>query len=131
MKGNMKEQKKSKAKNLTDAICRSLSRLDKRYMKQGDFPGLEFWVQPGGSKSWYYQFRIKGTKDQLRKKIGTYPTIGVTEAFNRAKQLAKDIYDGNDPRSVEKIEILKEQLGSAIRRYTGNNYSIIPCRITD
>ena len=127
----MKEQKKSKAKNLTDAICRSLSRLDKRYMKQGDFPGLEFWVQPGGSKSWYYQFRIKGTKDQLRKKIGTYPTIGVTEAFNRAKQLAKDIYDGNDPRSVEKIEILKEQLGSAIRRYTGNNYSIIPCRITD
>ena len=113
----MKEQKKSKAKNLTDAICRSLPRLDKRYMKQGDFPGLEFWVQPGGSKSWYYQFRIKGTKDQLRKKIGTYPTIGVTEAFNRAKQLAKDIYDGNDPRSVEKVEILKEQLGPAIRRY--------------
>ena len=56
----MKEQKKSKAKNLTDAICRSLPRLDKRYMKQGDFPGLEFWVQPGGSKSWYYQFRISG-----------------------------------------------------------------------
>ena len=51
----MKEQKKLKAKNLTDAICRSLPRLDKRYMKQGDFPGLEFWVQPGGSKSWYYQ----------------------------------------------------------------------------
>jgi len=51
MKGNMKEQKKSKAKNLTDAICRSLPRLDKRYMKQGDFQGLEFWVQPGGSKS--------------------------------------------------------------------------------
>ena len=46
----MKEQRKSKAKNLTDAICRSLPRLDKRYMKQGDYPGLELWVQPGGSK---------------------------------------------------------------------------------
>ena len=50
MKGIMKEQKKSKAKNLTDAICRSLPRLDKRYIKQGDYPGLELWVQPGGSK---------------------------------------------------------------------------------
>ena len=85
----MKDNYKSKAKNLTDAICRSLPHLDKRYMKPGDFPGLEFWVQPGGSKSWYYQFRIKGTKDQLRKKIGTYPTIGVTESFNRANILAK------------------------------------------
>ena len=103
----MKEQKKSKAKNLTDAICRSLPRLDKRYMKQGDLPGLEFWVQPGGSKSWYYQFRIKGTKDQLRKKIGTYPTIGVTEAFNRAKQLAKDIYDDKFQEVVDYIEHLK------------------------
>jgi len=37
MKGNMKEQKKSKAKNLTDAICRSLPRLDKRYMNQDFF----------------------------------------------------------------------------------------------
>ena len=57
----MKEQKKSKAKNLTDAICRSLPRLDKRYMKHGDFPGLEFWVQPGGTKSWAYQYRIKSS----------------------------------------------------------------------
>ena len=39
----MKEQKKSKTKNLTDTICRSLPRLDKRYIKQDDFPGLEFW----------------------------------------------------------------------------------------
>ena len=113
----MKEQRKSKAKNLTDAICRSLPRLDKRYMKQGDYPGLELWVQPGGSKGWYYQYRIKGVKDPLRKKIGSFPTVGVTEAFNRAKKLSKDIYDGVDPRQTEKIEVLKEQLGQSIKRY--------------
>ena len=31
MKGNMTDKKKSKAKNLTDAIYLSLSRLDKKY----------------------------------------------------------------------------------------------------
>ena len=34
--------KKSKAKNLTDAICRDLPRLDKHYFKPADYPGLEF-----------------------------------------------------------------------------------------
>ena len=113
----MKEQKKSKAKNLTDAICRSLPLLDKRYMRRGDFPGLEFWVQPGGTKSWAYQYRINGKKDQIRKRLGTYPTIGVAEAFNRAKKIAKDVFDGVDPRQAEKVEILSEQLGQVIRRY--------------
>tara|TARA_B100001057_G_C22409727_1_gene779176 strand:+ start:207 stop:620 length:414 start_codon:yes stop_codon:yes gene_type:complete len=34
--------KKSKAKNLTDAICRDLNRLDKDYFKPGDYPNLAF-----------------------------------------------------------------------------------------
>ena len=67
----MRDRKKTKIKNLSDAICKSLPLLDKRYMKPGDFPGLEFWVQPGGSKSWAYQYQINGKKDPIRKKLGT------------------------------------------------------------
>ena len=69
--------KKTRAKKLTDAICRSLRPLDKQYYKPGDYPGLEFWIQPGGTKSWKYQYRLKGFKDPRRKKIGTYPGVGV------------------------------------------------------
>ena len=47
--------KKSKAKKLTDAICRDLPRLDNRYYKPGDYPGLEFWVMPSGIKTWKFQ----------------------------------------------------------------------------
>jgi hypothetical protein len=97
----MKENKKGK--NLTDAICRSLPLLDKRYMKRGDYPGLEFWVQPGGTKSWAYQYSIKGTKYPIRKNLGTYPVVGVVEATNRVKKLSKDIFEGADPRQKEKI----------------------------
>ena len=113
----MTDNNKSKAKNLSDAICKSLPHLDKKYMKRGDYPGLEFWVQPGHTKSWSYQYWIKGTKYPIRKSLGTYPVIGVVEATNRAKQIAKDIFNGTDPRQTEKVETLKLQLGTAIKTY--------------
>ena len=47
---------KSRAKKLTDAICRDLPRLDKRYFKPGDYPGLELWVLPSGKKTWNFQY---------------------------------------------------------------------------
>ena len=108
---------KSKAKKLTDAICRDLPRLDNRYFKPGDYPGLEFWVAPSGTKTWYFQYRTKAKKYQQRKKIGNYPVVGVVEAFNRAKDLSTKIYNGEDPKEAEKTDILNMQLGEALRSY--------------
>ena len=122
--------RKSKAKNLTDAICRDLNRLDKRYYKSGDYPGLEFWVMPSGIKTWKFQYKIKGKKFQERKKIGNYPVVGVVEALKRAKELSTKIYNGDDPKEAEKTDILNMQLGQALRSYyleeltTVNQYSI-------
>ena len=119
----------SKAKKLTDAICRDLPRLDKNYFKPGDYPGLQFWVKTGGSKSWFYQYRTKHKKFPQRKKIGNYPVIGVVEAVKRAKDLSTKIYNGEDPKEAETIDVLKMQFGEAIRNYyreeltTVNQYS--------
>ena len=60
--------KKTRSRKLTDTICRDLRRLDKPYFKPGDYPGLQFWVEPGGTKSWRFQYRVKGKKFQQRKK---------------------------------------------------------------
>ena len=117
--------KKSKAKNLTDAICRDLNRLDKRYYKPGDYPGLEFWVMPTGVKTWFFQYKIKGKKYQQRKKIGNYPVIGVVEAFNRAKELSTKIYNGDDPKEAEKTDILNMQLGAALRSYYQEELTVV------
>lgn len=120
---------KSKAKKLSDAICRDLPRLDKNYFKPGDYPGLQFWVKTGGSKSWFYQYRTKHKKFPQRKKIGNYPVIGVVEAIKRAKDLSTKIYNGEDPKEAETIDVLKMQFGEAIRNYyreeltTVNQYS--------
>ena len=53
---------KSKSRKLTDAICRDLPRLDKKYYKPGDYPGLQFWVLPSGTKTWYFQYNSKAKK---------------------------------------------------------------------
>jgi len=108
---------KSKAKKLTDAYCRSLNRLDKKYYKSGDYPGLEFWVLTSGLKTWFFQYRTKFKKYPQRKKLGNYPSLGVVEATKRAKELATKIYNGEDPQQTEKAEILKMQLGEVIRSY--------------
>jgi len=116
---------KSKAKNLTDAICRDLNRLDKRYFKPGDYPGLEFWVLPTGKKTWYFQYRTSAKKYQQRKKIGNYPVVGVVEATKRAKELSTKIYNGEDPKEAEKTDILNLQFGEAIRIYYRDELTVV------
>jgi integrase len=115
----------SKAKKLTDAICRDLPRLDKHYFKPGDYPGLEFWVRPGGTKTWRFQYKIKGQKYQQRKTIGNYPVVGVVEATKRAKQLSTKIYNGEDPKEAKKTDILNSQLGEAIRIYYRDELTVV------
>ena len=113
--------KKLNTKNLTDAICRNLPRLDKRYYKKGDYPGLEFWVHPSGKKSWYFQYRSKNYKYPQRKSLGTYPVVGVVEALKKAKQLSQQIFDGIDPREQIKSDIMSMQLGEALKIYYQND----------
>ena len=112
-----KENKKTTSKKLTDAICKSLRRLDKRYYKSGDYPGLEFWVLTSGKKTWYYRYRTKNKNFQQRKRLGNYPVVGVVEAIKRAKVEADKIFKGEDPKEQIKSDLLKMQLGDAIRKY--------------
>lgn len=119
----------TKNKKLTDAFCRSLkprinnNSKSKNYLEYvpysvpGDYPGLEFWVYPSGVKTWKLKFRSKSVKHQLRKKLGNYPGVGVVEALKKAKKLSIKIEDGLDPRAMEKADILKMQLGEALRKY--------------
>ena len=111
------ENKKSKARKLTDAVCRDLPRLDKRYYKLGDYPGLEFWVLPSGIKTWYYRYRTKSKNYQQRKRLGNYPTVSIVEATKKAKSESLKIFNGQDPREAEKSELLELQLGEVIRKY--------------
>ena len=121
----MKEEiKKSKARKLTDATVKSLPRLDDLYFVPADFPGLYLWVHPSGVKSWYYQQRIKGKIYPYRKSLGKYPSVGINQATTRSKQIALQIYSGTDPREQVKSEVLKLQLGTAIKSYYADELTV-------
>ena len=102
---------------LTDAICRSLNRLDKKYYKPGNYPGVQFWVLTAGTKTWYYQYRTSNKKYPVSKRLGNYPHVGLVEAHKKAKQLAQNIFNGIYPEEQEKSDIMKMQLGEALKNY--------------
>ena len=102
---------------LTDAICRSLNRLDKKYYKPGNFPGVQFWVLTSGTKTWYYQYRTPNKKYPVSKRLGNYPHVRLVEAHKKAKQLAQNIFNGIYPEEQEKSDIMKMQLGEALKNY--------------
>jgi len=89
---------------LTDAICRSLNRLDKKYYKPGNYPGVQFWVLTSGTKTWYYQYRTPNKKYPVSKRLGNYPHVGLVEAHKKAKQLAQNIFNGIYPEEQEKSD---------------------------
>ena len=102
---------------LTDAICRSLNRLDKKYYKPGNYPGVQFWVLTSGTKTLYYQYRTPNKKYPVSKRLGNYPHVGLVEAHKKAKQLAQNIFNGIYPEEQEKSDIMKMQLGEALKNY--------------
>ena len=74
-------------RKLTDAVIRSINPLDERKIYSADYPGLELWVNPGGTKSWYKQYRVKGKKSPERFRLGNYPQITIRDAELRAKKI--------------------------------------------
>ncbi len=58
--------------------------------------GLALFVSPKGTKAWTMRYRNTSGK-QRRISLGRYPTIGVAAARKRAKEIAVDVANGNDP----------------------------------
>lgn len=70
--------------------------------KLSDGGGLYVEVQPGGMKTWRYQYRIDGKRNTLS--IGRYPEIGVADARDRHFEFRAMIERGIDPGMALKKE---------------------------
>ena len=81
-------------RKLTEATIKSLNPLDKRKIYPADYPGLELWINPGGGRTWYFQYRVKGKKHTERFRVGNYPKITIREAELRAKKIDNDLFLG-------------------------------------
>lgn len=79
----------------------------------GGVPGLVLQVTPSGAKSWILRVMV-GTK---RRSIGlgSYPTVGLSEAREKAREKRRLIEQGIDP--VEEKRVARERLETAQARH--------------
>lgn len=69
-----------------DTVIRNLKPEFKRYIvREGD--GFCLYVNPTGSKAFYYAFKVDGKQKQI--KIGDYPAITLSEARNAHHELKR------------------------------------------
>jgi integrase len=74
-------------------------------LKSGDRPRIDYWdekvsgfgvrVSDSGRKTWFFFYRLNGIK--RRYTFGTYPTIGLAEARDKAKIARHQFENGMDP----------------------------------
>ncbi|MGK5088988.1 Arm DNA-binding domain-containing protein [Bdellovibrionota bacterium FG-2] len=61
-----------------------------------EIPGFILRVQPSGSMTYYFDYRLNG-KPKRRYKIGKTKVISAAQARDRAKELAADVTRGGGP----------------------------------
>jgi len=88
---------------LSDTYIKSLRGRNKLY-SEGDSEqvGLRLYVQPSGSKTFYYAYKPLNHKNWVRFKVGNFNVINVIQARNKAKKYAAAILEGKDPVLVKR-----------------------------
>lgn len=92
---------------LTDVKCRG-TKPGKTRQKLSDGGGLQFWVQPNGSRLWQLVYQYQGKQAQMA--LGPYPQVSLIEARACRERAKAKIRAGIDPtaekRRVEAIKAL-------------------------
>ncbi len=89
---------------LTDSKLKDVQPTDKpQEFRDTAQPGLLLRVQPkpGGTKSWYYEFRVNRKRNRVL--LGRFPDITPTDARKLAKKKAGDVENGIDPAEAGRM----------------------------
>lgn len=91
---------------LTDAQCKNATcPPDAKRERLPDSGGLYLQISPGGSKRWFWKFRIDGKEKQLA--LGSYPDVPLKAARTARDDAKKLKATGRDPVQVRQLENLK------------------------
>jgi integrase len=91
---------------LTDAQCKNaVCPPGAKRERLADSGGLYLEVSPGGSKRWFWKYRIAGLEKRIA--LGSYPSVSLRDVRARRDEAKKLKADGRDPVQIRKIEDLK------------------------
>jgi len=90
------------AAQLTDLKIKNLKPRDKPY-KVFDGKGLYLEVMPNGGKKWRYRYLFRNQDKRIT--LGTYPTLGLKEARDRAEDERKLVANQKDPILEKRLDM--------------------------
>lgn len=106
------------------------NRLLPVFVAVGGVPGLQLQLTQGGGKSWIYRYSVKvGDKTKRRSLgLGSYPTYGVAEARDKAREAVRLLDEGEDPIKARKAmrdkladEVAKPTFAQAVNGWAKDN----------
>lgn len=98
---------------LTDVKCRG-AKPGKTRTKLSDGGGLQFWVQPNGSRLWQLVYQYQGKQAQMA--LGPYPQVSLIEARALREEAKAKIRAGIDPTAERRrAEIAKTLPGDTFK----------------
>ena len=72
--------------------------------KLGDGGGLYILIEPNGSKSWRFRYKIRGKENMLS--LGVFPIVTLAQARGRRDDAQRTIAEGKDPSQKRREERL-------------------------
>ena len=78
-----------------------------RSIGDSEVPGLRIYIQPSGSKIFYFAYKPQNQENWVRYKIGNFNILNVKQARDKAKKYGAAILEGKDPVEIKRE--LKEE----------------------
>lgn len=100
---------------LTDVKCRSAKSSGSR-IKLSDGGGLQFWVQPNGSRLWQLVHQYGGKQAQMAP--GPYPQVSLMAARALREEIKAKIRAGIDPAAQRRRDDPWGLLSAVTARFT-------------
>lgn len=101
---------------LTPTRLNNAKPKEKAY-KLADGGGLFVMIQPGGSKTWAYQYRLDGKRREVT--IGRYPEIVVADARDRHAEYRAMVEQGQDPAAHKRTGEAEKKARAALKTDEG------------
>ena len=98
---------------LTDVKCRG-AKPGKTRIKLSDGGGLQFWIQPNGSRLWQLVYQYQGKQTQMA--LGPYPQVSLVEARALREDAKAKIRAGIDPTADKRrVDLAKTLPGDTFK----------------
>lgn len=98
---------------LTDVKCRG-AKPGKTRIKLSDGGGLQFWVQPNGSRLWQLVYQYRGKQAQMA--LGPYPQVSLIQARALREEAKAKIRAGIDPTAErQRVDVLTASPGDTFK----------------